>query len=101
MINYQHGDVLFSAVSELPKQLTELKTAVVQEGEHTGHAHRISSGAFKLFRADDGTMFLNAATALKIDHEEHNTGVIEPGLYRIGIIQEYDYETNEFRNVLD
>jgi hypothetical protein len=98
---YTHGDVLIAKINSLPKDLKQLNTNVIQEGEHTGHAHRITSGNFKLFRANDGTMFLDAGTPLSLSHEEHNTGIIESGFYRIGITKEYDYETNELRNVLD
>lgn len=100
-VMFSHGDVLFQKIDCLPINLIMIKGNIVQEGELTGHAHRINTGEFKLFHDKDGVKFLEVTKESKISHEEHHTGTIDPGFYRIGITKEYDYESEELRNVAD
>lgn len=101
MFKVTHGDVLFVEIDKLPSGLTELKTNIVQHGELTGHAHRLHDGEFQLYIDKDGVKYLEVKKSTNISHEEHNTGTIPIGFYRGGITKEFDYETNELRNVMD
>jgi len=107
----QQGDVIFHR-ADIPKSATEkIKSLVVQEGEHTGHAHRL------MFRHGEGTAgarceilrdpktgerYLSIEKEpVNLSHEEHKTFAIPPGEYRIGIVQEYDHFAEEARQVQD
>lgn len=109
----QQGDVLFHKESIPATQLERVVSPVVQEGEHTGHAHRL-----QMFRLDGNKasaaanweMFLDKETKTKylkvleptdLTHEEHKTITLPPGEYRIGIVQEYDHFAEEARQVID
>lgn len=98
---FQQGDVqLFPQA--IPNGLEQIKGNVVQEGEHTGHAHRLFDGKFQLFEEPKTKeRWLRVVTPVNFKHEEHHTRTIPPGDYRIGIIQQWDYETEESKRVVD
>ena len=100
----QQGDVLLYSVTTLPTGLVKAKDNVVQEGEFTGHAHRLNlqSGDTELLLDEaTNTKYLNVKSATMLSHEEHNTIVIPPGLYKTDIVQEYDHFAEEARRVQD
>lgn len=81
---------------------------ILAAGEATGHHHRLkvnSEGdtivSDKPIRVDmDKGIFELIEKAILV-HEEHNPIDLEPGLYRFGIINEYDYEAKQDRRVWD
>jgi hypothetical protein len=104
---FQQGDVLMFPV-KLPKGAKRLQTNVLQEGEHTGHAHRlqfrhddqsIGSGVFQHPKSLEKYFKLEKPTALR--HEEHKEIMMPAGEYRVGIVREYDHFAEEARNVVD
>ena len=99
----QQGDVLIKRINGLPakaKEMKELKTNVLKEGEFTGHAHRIAAGQYKLYEHKKN-MILLALTMLKIQHEEHNLINLPPGEYIVDSVKEYDHLNEESRAVAD
>jgi hypothetical protein len=118
----QQGDILFYK-EEIPKgEFERIPSPVIQEGESTGHAHRIRSNipmealrdaspavvntidlsTWKLLRDKvTGTRYLKVGEPTEIVHEEHKTVTLPPGEYRIGIVQEYDHFKEEARRVVD
>lgn len=124
---FQQGDVLFHQ-SELPNNLEVITSPVIQEGEHTGHAHRIvmfrhgeefcgvgqaatmQNKANELYHPNwemlldksTGTRYLKVADEpIEVSHEEHKTISVPPGKYRIEIVREYDHFLEEARKVVD
>lgn len=101
-LKFQQGDVLFYVNETLPKNITELKTDIVQEGEATGHAHRLYGDGYQLYEEPKTkTKYLKVVRPTELKHEEHHAFVIPPGEYRIGIVREYDHFTEEARQVAD
>lgn len=98
----QQGDVLFHKIKNIPKDLEELKTNIVQEGEATGHAHRLHGNGFEMFH-DKKTKrrFLKIVDSTPLRHEEHKEILLPTGDYEIGIVQEYDHFDEEARTVID
>lgn len=112
----QQGDVLLHR-QEIPAGFFEkIVSGIVQEGEHTGHAHRLQMFTHEGNKASGGvsnpkwellldketkTKYLNVFEPTALSHEEHHTITIPPGEYRIGIVQEYDHFAEEARQVLD
>jgi hypothetical protein len=103
----QQGDVLMFP-TEIPKEAKRISTNVLQEGEHTGHAHRLQ------FRHDDkaiGSGVYQHPTSLQkffkleeptlLRHEEHHEILVPPGEYEIRIVREYDHFAEEARSVID
>lgn len=98
---FQHGDVQLFA-EPLPNGLEKRKGNVVMEGELTGHAHRLFDGDFQLYEnAKTKERWLKVVTPVNFKHEEHDTRVIPPGEYRIGQVQQWDYDAEESRRVAD
>lgn len=83
----------------------KLNTNVIQEGEVTGHAHRVQGVAgkdFQLYR-NNGVMELDMLANVPVTHEEHKpVSPFEVGTeFEIDVVQEFDHEANEKRDVID
>lgn len=90
MINYyQQGDVLLFEET-LPKtDLMELKTNIVEEGEATGHAHRLYGDGFTMLQnPKTKERYLKIVSGTPLRHEEHHEQVLPPGVWRIGKVRE-------------
>lgn len=106
---FEQGDVCMFPIKAIPTDTKPLPTNVLQEGEHTGHAHRL------MFRHEDngigsGTVYQHPTSLQKyfevkvpteLLHEEHHAITIPPGCYEIRIVREYDHFAEEARNVAD
>lgn len=86
--------------------------AILAAGEVTGHHHRLKVN----LNDQEGDSTVISEQPIKVDmdlgifelmekailvHEEHKPIDLEPGLYRFGIINEYDYESQQARRVWD
>jgi hypothetical protein len=101
----QQGDVLLYKQSSLPKGLKPVQRDlrrgyVLAEGEVTGHAHCIDAD-IELMLDEAGTMYMKNSDEVTLTHEEHHTKTIPPGIWKIGIVQEYDHFAEEARKVQD
>lgn len=107
-----HGDLDFFKLDKLPegaKFIGKFKHHVAQEGETTGHMHRIKSDQeFEVYQIEeivkDETIkrwlyLLNAPA--EISHEEHRTHVLEPGIYYQNQENEENAQTGMIQRVVD
>lgn len=83
----QQGDVIFKPVNSLPNNLELQTNTVVQEGEHTGHAHRLDQGEV-FFEKQTNKKYLRLVEPTYIRHEEHAPIKLPAGMYEIGIVRE-------------
>ena len=101
----QQGDVIIESVDTIPSDAKtgKLKAGniILAEGETTGHAHRISDVEGVVFREKDGMFYLVNKEELTVNHEEHKTVVIPPGIWRVRKVREYDHFAEEARAVAD
>jgi len=94
----RQGDILITAIDQLPKGLKQVISGVILEGESTGHKHRIVGG--ELFKDNSGEMFLNVSSKAQIVHEEHNTLTLKKGSY--AVIRQKEYLMKDMvRTVID
>ncbi len=97
------GDVFFTRATKLPegvKQATRKERGyIIAEGEATGHAHVIHDD-IELYEKD-GVLFIKTAKEAEVRHEEHLPVILSPGIWRVGIIREYDPFLEETRIVRD
>lgn len=104
MKQQQQGDVLLEVV-KIPLGAKRKSGLVLAEGEITGHAHRLNvpkGVTAELFQEEKGDLYLRVSGGkVELVHEEHAPQVIEPGEYRVGRVLEYDYDTEEARQVRD
>jgi hypothetical protein len=109
MLKYRQGDVGLEPVAETPDGLEfkPVKSAVLAEGEKTGHAHTIVAtmiendrGEFPMEVAEkDGVMYLKISEPLPLTHQEHSRITIEPGIYKVQ--KQVEYHPEAPRQVLD
>ena len=101
---YRQGDVLLTKISSLPlaaKPVEDNGTIVLAYGEATGHHHAIRNGKAKMY-TDLETLasYIEVAEAMALlEHEEHATIILEPGIYRVGLQREY--HPKEIKRVVD
>lgn len=103
---YRHGDLMLVEISEFPAKLKQLNTTILAEGEATGHLHQFT-GKVKLYDVDEMTdsevnaRFVEILETSQLTHPEHKTLEIEQGKYKVIRENEFDYFTEEIRQVQD
>lgn len=99
----QQGDVLLRRIDVLPQGAVEVKRKngriEVMHGEQ-GHTHAIDD-VNAMFYEKDGKFYLKVEQPVALVHEEHHTQTIEPGIWEIGQVKEYDYFQELERTVRD
>lgn len=103
MQTVRQGDVLLQRVAELPKGATKKSwrkegRIVLAYGEVTGHAHALELAYSKMYEWQ-GDRLIECAAGAKLEHEEHATITLEPGVYKV--IQQREYTPQGIRNVAD
>ena len=104
-IQQQQGDVCIES-AKIPKTAKVKQTNVLADGEVTGHAHRVvvpegSDATFTVLE-EKGDVYLSVRDGVvELTHEEHHVQTIPAGDFKIGIVKEYDYDTEESRQVRD
>lgn len=96
-IMYRQGDVLFLSVKSLPGDHKERKSAVIVEGEVTGHAHRLMEG--RILETVQGFLFLHVLLTTQVVHEEHHPITLEAGYFQV--IRQREYAPEAIRFVID
>ena len=114
----QQGDVLLFKEAALPKDATPIKGKTVAYGEMTGHNHTFydnttvvaekfdhTTGAgsknVNLYEDANKTIFAEILAPVFLRHQEHAPIQFKTGVYRIGIVQEYDHVEKLARKVVD
>ena len=102
----QQGDVCVEScvIPEGPEGVKMKRGLVLAEGEATGHCHKaVPCGVAdaQLFEIGQQLFLRIQGGNCRVIHEEHGEQVLPPGDYEISRIKEYDYDTEEARNVKD
>ena len=117
---YQQGDVLLKQVDKLPTDVKEVELVdrILQRGETTGHKHQFLGNTVLKVYADEvpvqrdlenvmritdivGRRFIEVLETADLLHEEHKPIRVEPGLYELDIVREWDYTDGITRSVVD
>ena len=102
----QQGDVLLRQVTSIPdgpRTLVKKNNQgemVLAEGEVTGHYHGIMEHDSEMFMVGDKT-FMDLKSPATLTHQEHGHITVEPGIWEIGRVQEYDYMSKMVKPVAD
>ena len=103
-VEFQHGDVIFFREKKVGKDFKEVEIKdnyIIEKGEGV-HTHFISSVKdLKVFENAKKEIALLVTTPVEIDHEEHGSKLIRPGILEKGIENEYDSEKDEERKTMD
>lgn len=99
----QQGDVVLTKLGQMPageqKRISRTR-CVLAEGEHTGHAHILEEEEAELIQIGE-QMLLKLGKAATVTHQEHGPVTLEPGIWEVGRVQEYDYLSKMVRPVQD
>lgn len=99
----QQGDVIIRRELEIPadaiRVIRQKRGFVLAEGEATGHAHVIEE-EIEMYEKD-GVLYLKVERPVTVKHEEHKPISLDKGIYKIGIVREYDPFDEEVRKVAD
>lgn len=103
-----HGECQLSQRGKLPKDSKRVKCSgdfkIVAESEVSFNHHVVDIHDGVEFYEKDGTLYLKNDTETKVRcvlPSRHDDVVLDPGVWEVGFQQEYDYLTQEKRNVAD
>lgn len=101
---YIHGDVILVKVESVPAsaKINEKFEGILQYGEHTGHAHRLSGKETDMFEFfAEGRRYLRLQEETPLKHEEHKQIDLPAGDYEVRIVREVDHFAGLVRQVVD
>ena len=82
---YRQGDVVIRKLAETDADDVQEHQSILARGEVTGHAHRLTGGEWRC----NGETLVVITYAL-LEHEEHSTIRLPPGVYEIFRQRELD-----------
>lgn len=100
----RQGDVFLKKVEKVAVKPTGKKVEpqngrlILAFGEATGHHHSVPADVCEMYEDEKATMLVvNAPTTL--DHQEHATIEINPGVY--WVVRQREWTDNDERRVMD
>jgi len=99
---WQQGDVIGKKINELPAgevKVISQRKCVVAHGE-SGHSHVIEDEDAELLQIGE-KMILSLKNETTLMHEEHGPITLDPGLWEVGQVKEFDYLSMMARPVQD
>ena len=88
---FRQGDVLLVPVAEMPEGRpveADGGRLVLARGEATGHHHSVAVEDGELFDTAEG-VYLRIMTTTPLEHQEHGSITLDPGVYRVLRQREY------------
>ena len=98
----QQGDVTLIKLDVFPPgevKIVSKQKCLVMHGEG-GHSHVVEDDEAELIQIGE-KMLLKLGKTATIVHEEHKEITLEPGIWEIGQINEYDYFSKMVKKVVD
>lgn len=99
----QQGDVCLDPTT-IPADAKPKAGLVLALGEATGHKHVVEpmeGSSAELLKLGDRVFLRILGGDARVVHEEHCQITLPPGEYEVGIVNEYDYDAEEARKVVD
>ena len=101
-ITAQQGDVIMVKLNKMPEGTITKRTKkkmILAHGE-SGHSHVVEDDEAELIEMGE-RMLLTLTKPTVVHHEEHKPITLEPGIWDIGKVMEYDYFLQMKRPVMD
>jgi len=97
----QQGDVILRKLDCLPKGKSKISKGrlVLAHGE-SGHSHVVEDDEAELIQIGE-RMLLKLGKQATVKHEEHQAITLEPGIWEIGRVTEFDWLSKMTRQVQD
>lgn len=96
---YRQGDLLIVSETCDLEGWRVIANGIVEEGEATGHAHRLVGGEVYQY-STWGTKVLVSDGSAELIHDEHDTITLPEGQYRVIRQRQYEGE-DQWSNVYD
>ena len=97
---YRQCDILIQHTDHVPPGAVKLKHLVIASSDTTGHTHTIKDRASAVLYSRAGENYLEVIKEFaELVHSEHDTIVLEHGLYRVW--RQREYAEQGARNVVD
>lgn len=93
-MKYRHGDVSFHPIKKAEGAIIKhAGSFILALGEATGHHHKITVMDVEdmEIRETPAGFILTLKSEGTLEHQEHGTLKVAPGVYRIGKEREYDW----------
>ena len=87
--------------TRIPKSFKPAGHRRLAEGEATGHYHEAVAEDVRLWINENDEMIAEMPSGSEIVHQEHAAFSVPAGTYDRSIVQTFDYEEMESRNVAD
>lgn len=99
----RHGDLWFERIDKIPETAQPLPSAVVAEGEMTGHKHEFKGGAVQLYKDAEKSdvTYVEVKADSVLTHQEHRDIQFDAGCYIVKLEQEFDPFQDEIRKTMD
>ena len=101
----RHGDLPIISTKKIEgKEMEHRGSFVLALGEKTGHRHVITVDdpkTMRIYQISPSLWCLKLESEARLSHEEHETIILAPGVYRVGREQEYDWFGLMKREVVD
>lgn len=98
----QQGDVWLEYVGQLPKGCKEIeRKGILAYGEVTGHKHQLEDHGIKIYEDSNGMFYVRSEKPTNLNHEEHETITLEPGIVKFGQVREKDWLSGMVKQVAD
>ena len=102
-----HGECVLSKVAVRPPDSKKVKAKgshIIADSENTGNHHMVAVKDGCELYEKDGVLYLENEVETEVfcvDQARHDTITLEPGVWKIDRAKEYDFITDEVRQVAD
>lgn len=97
---FRHGDILLQRIDEVPAEASKLRHTVIAASQTTGHKHKIAEPrTCRLYSFGTEQVLEVFAERASLVHPEHDTIVLEQGVYRVWRQREFIRGTS--RTIVD
>ena len=86
-VQIQQGDIILIPISEIPDSALLQEGDLIQEGEATGHAHRLTEGQIYV-EPDSKVKYLRLVVPSEVTHNTHHPIQVPPNLYEVRVVLE-------------
>lgn len=106
--HFSHGEVNIFETASIPSDAKKMKSNgigyKIADSETTGNHHMVKAKDGVEMYEKDGVMYLKNTVPVDVYcvlQDRHDTITLEPSIWEFEAAQEYDYLTQEQRNVAD
>lgn len=93
---FRQGDLYITPADGVPRSAKKVNHLEVEEGEATGHVHKLTGGSLFKTRSVDYAVLDKTE---ELVHEEHAPITLAPGKYKV--VRQREYQPKRNRRVLD